>query len=60
MCFGDFLFLLSIHKQLAGVVPQRDRHESDSSAEAGSLGPLQSAAASEGLSVKLQSGLQQL
>lgn len=34
MCLGFFLLFLSIYKQLAGFVPQRDCHEPDSTAKA--------------------------
>ena len=50
----------SINEQLAGVLPQRDCHEPDLTAEAGWLGPFQPAPTSESLPIELQSGLQQL
>lgn len=58
--FFFFLLSLSFYKQLAGFVPERDGDEPDSAAQAGRAGPLQPAAAPQGLPVQLQSGLQQL
>lgn len=58
MCFCSLSG--SVCKQLAGIVPQRDRHEPDLTAEAGGVGPFQPTATYESLSLQLQSGLEQL
>lgn len=50
----------SLHKQLAGIVPERDCHEPDLAAQTRGVGASQPAAAHESLPVQLQSGLQQL
>lgn len=59
MCFFIcFSCCGSLDQQLAGVVPERNRHEPDLTAEATRVGPPEPTATSQGLPIQLQSGLQ--